>query len=1141
MVRVVFLLLYSLVAVFARPVVAKLINKSGLGRTRILMLVLVFSRIPAIRVNVPHLGAIAVLYFIADGLVHSQEFTIKPEPTIRQLPEKNSKSQSSTIATRPLISDQLELSHEIECIIDNVIRDFVTVWYKSIDDKPDDAPFVSELRGVMDGMVKKLRDALCNVDLPELLILKMLPVLTRHFKAFRAAHKTVSDQKILENNSMNAENQHFATAVEFGRDYRIHKSISLGLDDLSVCLEKYSRMNADFLLHRLVSPNELSSGFVRILGREILCCNILSPLLQKITEPHFLNLFLISTADSLLEERTRIKEIRAALSSQVSETHQVPQPAFEESSTLCEIVINIEDDAKMYEDLLKGISYATKEETLKAVKLILMCQVIKLKKTGALSKTDSLLLNRLSLALNLVESRIKYLATHMFEPPSSRVGFKSEEFATFGKYLDSVSMIDVIKDKACFHYFSDYLKMQDTKGERCLGFWLRVEEFKNPLEDPSNGELAVISNEGFDDLIEISKDFFSGRNLYIMQSLSEQCAADVLVLQSGLKQENTIAAREYYQTARRSSLQLQSLAYEFLQVSCFPAFKQSKDFLRMISVSGFQDSGAFNRFGTEPEPEHASTSWNSAGPKVDDDIGDRAFPVEQEKSDTSEPTITEVRNHKLRTNLFGKREESSLFEHKIFEEDYLDDDANNSSDEDVPEPSYLNYCSESQKVTLGEESDPDLAVNNLNQSTLKNTIAELTISIDRLKKQLSLLNHLGLKADLTDSIPELRLLKKSERTVNREILQQELLRQQLLVQEDANSLYEKCQLSIKTYLSDISQKSGREVVFYVVSVSHVSNEIVTSWDVPRRYSEFHELNAYLKERYGGAVKFFQKKDHFPEKVKMSLVYHVSKSLLYKERTVKLERFLRCLLQIPEICQDTCFRKFLTDTNTVFTMKRRAPNENRVNLLSRVDSVSSKLFEPAPNVSQLPGKPKPGHDSDSDGPQIQHQDDALNEGDDFKKRSFIRVLCEFLVTVFSLKDSRSSWLRGRALLVVIQQLLGSTIEKYIKDSIDSMTNPASTARTASKVRMKLWVDDIFFKKLETGEPSNEREDTVQISIQARNKLQGLMVETCSRVFGVRKSRETALEIYSMLQNEYLNASLLLELMDILLAELFPSVT
>ncbi|SCU88999.1 LAME_0E01882g1_1 [Lachancea meyersii CBS 8951] len=1129
----------TLLGVYARQKVLKLLLGVGISKIVFWISLLIVSQLTAIRTYMPSPWTVIALFLVARALSQAGEFEIKPDPTARKLPGnggEDSRSRTSNQSTRPILPEEPEISYELEHIIDNIIRDFVVSWYSSISDDTE-APFLSELSTILDEMTRKFQKTVCKIDLPELLICKILPVVTRHFKAYKTARKAV---KIIHNDARE-DNQSFAIAVEFGREYKIHKSISLGLDDLSIGLEKYSRLNSDLLLQTLMSPKQLSSRFVRIISREVLCCCIFSPLLQKVTEPCFINAFIVSTADALLEERSQVRELRAALSSQLDESPSTSSQPFDQSSLLNDVVIGIEADASGFKEVLKGISCIKTEKTLRSLKVSLMCQIVKLKKLENLRKEESLLLSRYNLALNLIESRLRYLRTNLFGLPPSQATVESGEFEALEKFIDSVSISDVLKDKSCKGFFSDYLRTQDTKGERCLGFWSKVEEFKNPLEDANNGELAVVSDEGFDDLVKIVEEFFAGRNLFIMQALNEQCAAHVSDFGSTLTHNGKVAASEHYSAARRNVLQLHSLAFNFLERSCFPAFKQSDEFLRMVSDSESQASiSAFKTIAAELANNDDNMGWNSPHSNANDVAQVLESLEQKENKDLEGRTTNGVRARKSYSNLFGKRNDSSLFENKIFEDDgSMNEEYDTCSDEDGHDSSYLLESSESSRKTGCDESEPDLAIRSLNQSTLKNTIAELTISIDHLKKQLSLINHLGLKADLTDSVPELRLLRKSERAVNREILQQELLRQQLIVQEDANSLYKKCQISIKTSLSDISPRSGREVVFYVVSVSHVSNEILTSWDVPRRYNEFYELNAYLKTRYKGLVNFLQRKEYFPEKVKMSLVYHVSKNLLYKERTVKLERFLRCLLQIPEICQDTHFRRFLTDTNSAFTIKQGlGRKENREKLLSRVDSVSSKLFESKANVSAPSGTLKEAKTSVS----LRHNyDNLFLDDEESKKGVFIRPLCGFLVSVFSLKDSRSSWLRGRALLVVIQQLLGSTIEKYIKDSIERITNPASIAATARKIRMKLWVDDVFFKNSEQKDLIREREEGAQIGMEAKSKLQNLMGETCGRVFGLKTSKEASAEIFSMLQNEYLNASLLLEIIDIILAELFANIT
>ncbi|SCV01842.1 LANO_0F13806g1_1 [Lachancea nothofagi CBS 11611] len=1083
--------------------------------------------VPLVKFCVLYFWAFALIVLLARGIL-LVEFELVPEPTIKQIPAVENQ-QPFEISKRPIFPEMPEISEEIELIIDNVLRDFVASWYQSLN-KDANAPFLGGLRTVLDDMAKNMQDATKNINLPKLLILKMLPLITKHFKTFKSADKVAFDSLSPEEKA-NGGDHSFAVAVEFGREYKIHEAISLGSLSLPYCLEKYSREKAHLLLKKFLAPEELASPFVKIIGREVLCCCILNPLLQKFVNPDQWNSLIASICSTLLKERTQVREIRAALSTEVegSDNSETRQP-LEEDALLGKMKIDAQTDAKDFEDLLKEISSIKNKETLKAVKFSVLSQLLLAKKANELGKRESVLSNRLILALNMIDSRLRYLTTNLFELPPSNAGFRLAQINAFENFVNTISMDDIRGDKFCYRFFSEYLKLNDTKGDRCLKFWLMVQGFKNPLEDPSNDELAIMSDTDFEDLVKTSREFFSGRNLFIMQSLNEQCASDVSEFQKILKNKGKDAAIEVYQTARKSTLLLQALSYEFLDGSCFRDFKISQEFIRMISAAEFQNSNLYKRFVAVTDGDDRDYGQNSQN---------SSRTVLTEKNDSpirNSNALGELRMRKSFSNLFGKSEGSTLFENKLFEDDWsFDGDEDKSSEEDAD-------CLDGHGISnsYGDDSGPNLAIMKLNQSNLKNTIAELTISIDRLRKQLSLLNHLGLKADLTDSASELRLLKKSERAVNKEILQQELLRQQLVVQENANSLFKKCQLSIKTHLSDISQKSGREIIYYVISVSHVNDELITSWDIPRRYSEFYELNTYLKRRYKSLVKHLQNKDYVPEKVKMSLVYHVSKTLLYKERTMKLERFLRCLLLIPEICQDRHFRKFLTDTNTAFSIKERIENyENRKNILSRIDSVSSRLFESSAEASASPDNRMSEEESEAEALAVKSQSILLTDEEPTRKEFFFGPICDLFVALFSLKGSRSSWLRGRALLVVIQQLLGGTIEKYVKDSIDRLTSNHSILTVLKVIRSKLWIENVFFKKLETQEAANQKnsEGALQVEKEAKLKLEMLLVETCGRVVGLRNSREAGADIHAMLQNEHLNASLLLEVLDLVFEEIF----
>lgn len=84
---------------------------------------------------------------------------------------------------------------------------------------------------------------------------------------------------------------------------------------------------------------------------------------------------------------------------------------------------------------------------------------------------------------------------------------------------------------------------------------------------------------------------------------------------------------------------------------------------------------------------------------------------------------------------------------------------------------------------------------------------------------------------------------------------------------------------------------------------------------------------------------------------------------------------------------------------------------------------------------------------------------------------------------------------------------------------------------------LWGDNGLFerKRNETAEATRsegERLRTEQLAYQFARTL----ADTCGRVVGLRDSHEAAGGLHAMLQNPYLNASLLLEALDAILLDI-----
>lgn len=83
---------------------------------------------------------------------------------------------------------------------------------------------------------------------------------------------------------------------------------------------------------------------------------------------------------------------------------------------------------------------------------------------------------------------------------------------------------------------------------------------------------------------------------------------------------------------------------------------------------------------------------------------------------------------------------------------------------------------------------------------LTEAISTLNADIERLAAQESILESLTRKAELTNNAAELRILRKSKQSLQREIHRKEMQKQQYIVQESDNSLYGKALVSIKSIM-----------------------------------------------------------------------------------------------------------------------------------------------------------------------------------------------------------------------------------------------------------------------------------------------------------------------------------------------------
>lgn len=1051
----------------------------------------------------------------------------------------------ASVVKRSLFPAYPEISKEIENIVDLVIRDFVYSWFSHINDNSS-SDFLQAVKRVLLHCVEKSQSLLKDKDEASLIVLKLLPLINKHFDTFCLASEAVlGDMAFAKDQEMNMD---LSIAVEFDKNFRLHRALSLRSNFLNRDISQYVKLRMENFLPCIIETKELDSPYVSILLREILCSCILEPLLVKFSDPDVWNLKFIAISEKILEEHDQVDEIRRILSKEIEEQRDPIYHPLKEGKQFSRLELVPDLSNKQFEDFLRQISCFTSFTDFQSTKYTFLTKLLQLKKYKELSRNLLEYKKRLLLSLNLVQTRLLYVNDRghlkkMRQRDLSRKGIfdAEEEVKKFEDFLGTITLEDVLQETYCLSFFENFLaehSMQD--GWTYLEFWKLVERLKNPLENTITDSISVsISNTETSNIKMQVLKFFEGHHLTAMASLNRKFVRDIMQLEHADIDDGRITI------ARRSMLLLHDVAQQALNRNFFPQYKKSSSFLEMISSPGFSSTDVYVRLIDLRAADKADAklrtkkSVDAVRILTHPDISDALDRIISEKSSCrksfSKPRATWE-------SLFGNDDDHSdkLFNDTLFSNDDRTETVQSivgnleSKNQDADESLLAS-------INTGNDMHHEFPGDKLQNSThtfasLKDQIARLTLAIDDIEKELELLDHLILKADLTNNQNQLKLLRKSQKALLKDLDNKELLKQQCLVQENANSLFGKTKACIRTYYVDTQIENGREVAYYLIDVEHVHQGQVTTWEIPRRFNDFFKLNSELKKKYGNQVKHLQKKEIFPEKIKISLKYHVSKTLLYEERRTKLERYLRELLAIPEICQDNLFRVFLTDSATF-----------RVN----EDPIWDSLLNPhGGSGTDLSHKRESSTDFQirqidaNYGEELNFYEDDRNfyhnkeAGYNSRNKSFVKPICDLFISIFSLNRSNSGWLRGKTIITVLQQLLGSTIEKYIKNSIRRLREEDQILRTVFLLKETLWGPEGLLNEKDTTNSAEERTQGEKARTQADSEivLQMLFAETCGKVVGLRTAREAALNIHRMVQNQFLMASLLLEVFDAVLDEL-----
>ncbi|PYI01750.1 intermediate filament protein [Aspergillus sclerotiicarbonarius CBS 121057] len=460
-------------------------------------------------------------------------------------------------------------------------------------------------------------------------------------------------------------------------------------------------------------------------------------------------------------------------------------------------------------------------------------------------------------------------------------------------------------------------------------------------------------------------------------------------------------------------------------------------------------------------------------------------------------------------------------------------------------PEQQKYIEDEYEEPVGTDNDPADQVHEAAPGDLGLTeaIEALTADIDKLGSQESVVDTLTRKAELTNNTAELRILRKSKASIQREMHRKEMQRQQYIIQESDNSLYGRSTVRIKSIVVG-KEEDGREFAMYVVEVQRNAGEQMpaASWAVARRYSEFHELHHKLRMRYP-SVRHLE----FPRR---RVVLKLQKEFLQKRR-LALEAYLQKLLLLPEVCRSRDLRAFLSQRAIIPRNEAQSSTNGETKdlvtriynsvadgmddflgnfgVLDQLSTAGQNLISAATN-QQASAIPDSGLATE-DAVTAAEAEAELNAFEDRELEPFIKPICDLFLEAFELNKG-NNWLRGRAVVVVLHQLLGGTIERKVREGARSLVQDDSLLRYFSLVRDTMWPGGVLRQsKVRT---ASER---LKSRTEASLVLATLIPDLAGNVVGRANAQAAARRIFATLNNQRLNAHLVFTILDEVVLVLF----
>lgn len=201
----------------------------------------------------------------------------------------------------PLYPDSPVMSAALNDMLIMIVRDFVLTWYKELSSSPS---FPTAVSSSLHTSLEQILSRATQIDLPSLLVNRILPKITAHIEQFRQSEIALRGAG-LERRLTQSEELDILLASKYASmgTGKLHPAV----DNLS---STFTRQTEEAHLRKLIHKalpfilpeNEANSPVVKIVAREISASMVMYPVMEMLVDPDFWN----RTIDQVVREPLHI-------------------------------------------------------------------------------------------------------------------------------------------------------------------------------------------------------------------------------------------------------------------------------------------------------------------------------------------------------------------------------------------------------------------------------------------------------------------------------------------------------------------------------------------------------------------------------------------------------------------------------------------------------------------------------------------------------------------------------------------------------------------------------------------------------------------------------------------------------------------